>query len=269
MDSQENQYTLITGASSGLGKALALECARQNRHLLLVALPGSNLTAFATQLSEQYSTIVHPFEVDLTDQRQLNAFSRRINRQYHVNFLINNAGVGGTRGILAADPDYLNRIIDVNIRAPTLLTRFLLPNLIEQKEAYILNIASLAALSPTPFKTIYPASKTFVQYFSLALGAELKGTGVHVSVAFPGGILSNFDSSYRILRHGWFVGKSIVSISDLAFLLVSQTLRRRKVIYPGLINRISSFLLSFLAPEKRVILSSGLVQKELKLSVPS
>src|SRR5690606_15313804 len=115
------------------------------------------------------------------------------NDNFNIDMLINNAGLGGDLPFLEASPDYIEDIILLNTYALAMLTRLLLTNLINQKRAYILNIASLAAFSPMPYKTVYPASKAFVYSFSRGLDAELRGTGVTVSVAHPGGMRTNAE----------------------------------------------------------------------------
>ena len=173
-------YTIITGASCGLGKELAMECARRGRNLLLTALPGENVRQVGAQLADQYNIDVIAFEADLTKTEEIADLAKLINENYEVDMLINNAGLGGALPFLEASPQYIEQIILLNMYALVMLTRFLLPNLKRQENGYILNIASLAAFSPMPFKTVYPASKAFVYSFSRGLDAELKGTGISV-----------------------------------------------------------------------------------------
>ncbi|NCB09751.1 MAG: SDR family NAD(P)-dependent oxidoreductase, partial [Bacteroidia bacterium] len=184
------KYTLITGASAGLGMELAKVCAGMGKNLILTSLPGGELASFGQKLSLEYGISVQTFETNLTHAGSVEELVKKV-RLYHIDILINNAGIGGTKKFLEASPDYIDQIVLLNMRVLVLLTRLLLPVLKQQEEAYILNIASMASFGPMPYKTVYPASKAFVYSFSRGLGAELKGTGVHVSVAHPGGMRTN------------------------------------------------------------------------------
>jgi len=97
-----------------------------------------------------------------------------INADYPLFMLIDNAGIGGTESFADCGPDYLDRIIQLNVRATTLLTHQLLPNLRQASQAYILNVSSMAAFSPVGYKTIYPASKRYIHDFTRGLYEELR-----------------------------------------------------------------------------------------------
>jgi len=200
-----DKYTLITGASKGLGRCLAEECARRNHHLILTALPHEGINSLAIHLSKQYGIKAIGCETDLTHEENIYALSNWIKSNYQVNFLINNAGIGGTKYFEEASWSYFNTIINLNMSALVLLSHQLLGVLQKQDQSYILNIASMAAFGPMAFKTIYPASKAFVSSFSRGLSSELSGTNVSVSVAHPGGMATNPDVSSRMKQYSKFV----------------------------------------------------------------
>lgn len=102
-----------------------------------------------------------------------------------------------------SNPEYLNKIIQVNIKATALLTRLLLPNLKQCESAYVLYVSSVAAFSPVGYKTIYPASKAFVHCFSRSLNAELSNSNVFISVIHSGPLATNKYIIDRIARKGW------------------------------------------------------------------
>ena len=106
--------------------------------------------------------------------------------------------MGGTNYFDEAKTDYLDTIIQLNMKALVHLTHKLLPALKKSNNSHILNISSLAAFGPMPYKTIYPASKAFVSSFSRGLNAELKKTSVSVSVAYPGGMATNPEVTKRM-----------------------------------------------------------------------
>jgi len=239
----KDKYTLITGASCGLGKELALECAKRGYNLLLTALPGENIRSLGESLSVEYGIIVHTFEADLTKSDEIREFASFVYENYEIDILINNAGLGGVKSFFEATPEYLEEIVLLNIHALVMLTRKLLPVLQRQGKAYILNIASIASFSPMPYKTVYPASKAFVYSFSRGLGAELMGTGISVSVAHPGGMRTNADVSKRIDDHNFLIRATTLSPERVARICIRRLLKGRKLIIPGFMNKMSWLLL--------------------------
>uniref|UniRef100_UPI0032168DD9 SDR family NAD(P)-dependent oxidoreductase n=1 Tax=uncultured Draconibacterium sp. TaxID=1573823 RepID=UPI0032168DD9 len=260
------KFTLITGASTGLGKQLALECAGQGRNIILTALPNENIEELAKIISQKYGVCVAAFETDLTETEAVQKFADEVNGDYSIDMLINNAGVGGTVPFMEASPAYIDQIILLNMRALVLLTRLLLPNLKKQKQGYILNIASMASFGPMPFKTVYPASKAFVYSFSRGLGAELKGTGVTVSVAHPGGMKTNAEVTRRIEQHNKLIQTTTLSVDKVAKICIRQTLKRDELIIPGWMNKFSYLLFKIIPVWLRLIIMRTSLQNELKES---
>ncbi len=257
-------YTVITGASCGLGKELARECARRGRNLVITALPGENIRKVGELLARENNVNVVAFEADLTRSDEIVNLARVVNNNYEVDMLINNAGLGGALPFLEATPDYIEQIILLNTNALVMLTRLLLPNLIRQGEAFILNIASLAAFSPMPYKTVYPASKAFVYSFSRGLDAELKETGVSVSVAHPGGMKTNAEVSLRIEKHNRLIQATTLSTERVAQICIKRVLKRRKIIIPGFFNKLYWLLLKILPLSVTLFLLRGLFKKEFQ-----
>jgi short-subunit dehydrogenase len=157
----ERFYTLITGSSSGIGKALAFECARRNMNLILVSRPSPRLAAAAEEVSAKYNSVDVKFlGIDLieTDAPQ-KVFDWCIQQGLKVNYLINNAGTVGTAPFDKCDPAYLDSIIMLNMRTLTLLTRLFLPELKKYPVSKILNVGSMSGFFPIPYKSVYSASK--------------------------------------------------------------------------------------------------------------
>jgi len=197
-------FALITGASKGLGKSLAEELARRKHNLILASLPQQDLEKFSEELADRYKVKVKFYETDLTVKKNIIQFCDWINENFKIDILINNAGTGGSEKFSEVSTRYLNKMIQLNVMAPVILTHKLLDNLKSQKKAFILNISSLAALSPMGYKTVYPASKAFLQSFSRGLNQELKETSISVSVVNPAGMRTNQDTSQRIKKQGFF-----------------------------------------------------------------
>ena len=258
------KYTVITGASKGLGKAFAIENARRSKNLILIALPNENIEKLAVDLSIKYKIKVVTFEADLTNSEELQKISEEIIRYYEVETLINNAGIGGTKQFSSASQSYIDTILLLNIRALVLLTHSLLPTLKKQKKAYILNIASVAAFSPMPYKTVYPASKAFVYSFTRGLNAELRNTNVSVSVVHPGGMPTNPEIAERIKSHSRFVRSTILTAEKTAEISIKRMLKNDTFIIPGFMNKMSWLFLNILPVNLILHIFSKTVVKELK-----
>ncbi len=254
-------FALLTGASQGLGRAMAFELAKRKINLLLVALPNENLPSLATQLAD-FQIVVHCFETDLSLRENLLSLAQTINENYRVNILVNNAGRGGSQRFEEVGLDYLNGILQLNIVATTLLTRLLLPNLRQQNQAWILNVSSMAAFSPIAFKTVYPASKAFVRHWSLGLREELKGSGICVSVVYPGPMKTNPDATQRIESQGLKGRIGLLMPEQVAAIAIRQMFQKKATILPGFANKLNRLLMAVLPGWVTVPLISRAVEKE-------
>lgn len=180
---------LITGASQGLGRAIAEQCARRGMNLILTALPNSGLAQTAIELSHRYGVRSDCMEIDLTEpQAPETLYGFILSRRLAVSILVNNAGVGYNSRFEDSNLQENERCILLNNLALVKLTYLMLPILKSQPESYILNVSSMAAFFPMPFMPVYAPSKAFILNFSLALGEELRATRVSVSVLCPNGI---------------------------------------------------------------------------------
>lgn len=235
----KNNYSLITGASKGLGMEMAKALAKRKHNLILVSLPGEGLYEFGQLIKMQMDVDVKCYECDLTCENETEYLVEWINSRFEVNILINNAGIGCTQEFLNLSHSETDRMLLLNIRTLVLLTHGLLPILKRQQQAFILNIASMASFSPMPFKGIYPASKAFVYSFSRGLYAELNDSNVFVSVAHPGGMATNPEVSERINGYNRIIRSTILSPGQTAEICIRQLLKKDSLIIPGFMNKIS------------------------------
>lgn len=256
-------YTMITGASAGLGKEIALECARRGMNLILVALPGRNLQRLAHQLEMEFGIAVVVYETDLTQPGAVEALAAEVSACYPVNWLVNNAGMGGTAAFLQTTPTFIDQVIQLNVRATALLTRLMLPELLRHPHSYILNVSSVAAFSPMAYKTVYPATKAFVYAFSRGLREELKNTAVSVSIVHPGPILTNFNTSRRIMAQGAFAKIGLLPASEIARIAIKETLNGREMIIPGIGNYVQAALMRMIPETLRIRLLSNVFKREM------
>ena len=254
------QFAVVTGASQGLGKEFALALARMKINVILVSLPDQNLPKLSREISETFGVHTQFYETDLSVKENVLELSSWINKLYSVTMLINNAGIGGTKKFIDASVHYINDIMQVNVVATSLLTHQLLPNLMAQSQSYILNVSSMAAFSPIGYKTVYPASKTFIHSFSRGLNEELKDTNVFVSVVNPGAMKTNDEITNRIEKQGYLGRLTLLHPEKVAKYCISQLLKKDSVI---MLNGFSWALLKLIPVWIKLPLMSKAVKREL------
>lgn len=258
------EYVIITGSSLGLGKAMAKQFAACGYNLILLALPDEGLPTYCHKLIQLYKIEVLHYETDLTELDNIYRFVQWVkDKNLRLSGLVNNAGLGGSAIFDETDLSYIDTLISINIRALSLLTRLFVPELKQQEKAFILNISSIAAFKPMPYKTVYPASKAFVYSFSVGLREELKETSISVSVMHPGPMHTTEDIALRLKHHG-FWGKIIkLDVDEVAEIGVQQTLAGKKVIIPGLVNKFSCRLMKVLPSSFTLPIISRILRKEV------
>lgn len=231
-------YTLITGASSGIGKAMAWYCGSLGMNLILVSLPGEGLSQVASAIAQKHNVKAVYFETDLSQIDSPDEVLKWTQSNgLDVTVLINNAGVAGASVFEKSDVKYIDNRIMLNIRALVMLTRLFLPVLRTHTNSYILNVGSMAGFFPIPYKCMYSASKAFVFYFSKAMRCELLGTGVSVSVLCPNGVRTNPTTNVRIDSHGKVGRLTEKSVELVARKGIDGMLKNKFLIIPGEINR--------------------------------
>jgi short-subunit dehydrogenase len=259
-----SSFALITGASRGLGKEIARELAERNYGLLLVSLKGEGLPELSSEMESRYKIKVFYYEADLSESQVVFQVAVWALSKGPVSILVNNAGIGGTSAFDEASAEYIDNIIQLNIRATSLLTRLILPELKCQKQAFILNVASMASFSPIAYKTVYPASKAFIWSFSRGLNEELKGTGVFVSVIHPGPMKTNSEVIKRIEKQKFFGRMGLVTTEKIAKIAVNNLLKHDSLIIPGFMNKLNWLMIQILPVWLRLNLLSRVIKRELK-----
>ncbi|GMA17077.1 SDR family NAD(P)-dependent oxidoreductase (plasmid) [Deinococcus metallilatus] len=196
----QNGTAVLTGAASGIGRALARGLAVRGSHLALIDRDEVGLNAVAAELRERYPALkigVHPF--DLSRTAQIPALADAVLREHpRVTLLINNAGValGGTFEQLTLDE--FEWVMDINFRAVVALTKAFLPALRSTLDAQLVNVSSLFGLIGPAGQSAYSSSKFAVRGFSEVLRHELTPQGVGVTTVFPGGVRTNIARNARV-----------------------------------------------------------------------
>jgi short-subunit dehydrogenase len=190
---------LITGASSGIGEAFARRIARDGRHLALVARREDRLAALAREIEGAHGIRVHVIAQDLLQPGAVPALLSAVDRRgLAVDWLVNNAGFG-TLGRLETLPveGELDEI-RLNVEVLVELTSRCLPGMVARRRGAVVNVASVAAFTPSPYMATYAATKAFVLSFSEGLAAEMRGTGVDVLCVCPGFTRTEFQATAHV-----------------------------------------------------------------------
>jgi short-subunit dehydrogenase len=242
----DNCSALITGASAGIGREFARQLATRARTLVLVARREQRLSELRDELHNRNAQLkIYARVVDLCDKGQIDQLLHWIEQnRVGIDFLVNNAGLGDYGSVATSDVERDNQIIQVNIAALTFLTRQLLPRMIERKRGAILNVSSSAGFLPIPGMNVYAATKAYVNSFSEALRAELRGSGVTVTALCPGPVHTEFGDAAKRPGGQPETGPEFVYVS------VEQTARdalaaiesNKPLIIPGFFMKLAMFL---------------------------
>ncbi len=234
---------LITGASKGIGKAIAEELAKRKYNLLLVARSEESLQNAASEFKEKYKVEVDYLAIDLSlPQSPEKVFTWCREKNYTVSVLVNNAGYGLSGLFDKYSVAENTNMIQLNIVALVQLCQLFLPQLKQQTKSYILNIASSAAYQAVPYLSVYSASKSFVLSFSRGLRQELKKTSVSVTCISPGSTDTDFVVRAQIGEKGLKTAKKVnMQTPEVAKIAVDGMFAGKAEVVVGLINKLGAF----------------------------
>jgi len=236
----EASWAIITGASSGIGKALAFEFAAGGFNLLLIARNEAALAEVAAECQAKHRIKTEVVAADLACAKSLEelmAVLERTLREFEV--LVNNAGFGIHGDFASTDIEQNIELLSVQLTAALRLTKAVLPGMIARRKGRILNVASVYFFSLVPFQSVYAACKAFLLSFSTAIQNELGGTGVTVTVFCPGVTQTEFRSRAGIGQKSEQSGMTAESAARIAYV---ETLRGKHIVVPGLVNRLYVFV---------------------------
>ncbi len=189
------EYTLITGASSGIGLEIAKQLAAKNQNLILVARSEDKLEALQKNLRNQFNVDVIYSQYDLSEPNAAqDLFNEIKENKYLVTGLINNAGFGNYGNFVEMPLKKDEEMIAVNVTALVGLTKLFGADMVKAGKGRIMNVASLLSFLPFPYYSIYSATKSFVLSFTETVSAELEGTGVIVTALCPGTVETPFHT---------------------------------------------------------------------------
>ena len=241
MSSGRNPLALVTGASGGIGYELARILARHGYDLVLVARSADKLAALAERLELDHGIQVRAVAKDLARPDAAAEIHEWLAAEgLTVDVLVNNAGMGllGKFAEIGIEGDV--EMLRLNVEAPTLLTRLLLPSMLERGSGRILNLASTAGFQPGPLMAVYYATKAYVLSFSEALANEVAGTGVTVTALAPGPTETGFSSRAGSEQSRLFKGATM-DARTVAEAGYAALMAGKPVIVPGVRNRLLAF----------------------------
>ncbi|HOW88000.1 MAG TPA: SDR family oxidoreductase [Candidatus Omnitrophota bacterium] len=214
MRSLQGITALVTGASSGIGKAMARELASHGAHLILVSRNAQRLEQEAEDLRIRFGVATHVFPADLNrPEKRQELFDRILAQGFTVDLLVNNAGLAHYGPFVGSSLEETDEMLTLNVQALTHLTRLFLPGMIERKKGGVLNVASTAGFQPIPNLSVYAATKAFVLNFSEALWEECRGSGVRIFCLCPGNTLTRFHQAAGIDRQRMFFSASAADVA--------------------------------------------------------
>lgn len=245
----EGKWALVTGASAGIGVALARELARHGAKLILTARRKERLDALAAELTAQ-GTEVRILLADLTQPgAPQEIYDATVGAGLAVEILVNNAGLGQYGEFVSAGLEQELSQIRVNCEAVVHLSRLFVPAMVERGRGWVMIVASTASFQPVPFLSTYAATKGFDRFFSLGLAEEVAPYGVHVTALCPGPTESEF-----FVVAGADKGPAGVAMAnrkrqtaeEVARLGVEALARGKRTIVPYFAGRFTAFLVRFL-----------------------
>jgi len=242
----DGKTALVTGASSGIGAALARELAREGANLVLTARRQDRLQALAQELTESHDVHVSVEAVDLGAPGAAAIVEERTEGAgVAIDVLVNNAGFGLYEPFAAAPWERYAQMLTLNVVALTELTHRMVPHMIARGRGWVMNVASIGAYLPTPTFAVYGASKAYVRNFTEALRYELRGTGVRAIAVCPGATQSEFTlvAGQTLLPSA---ERWLMSAEKCAAIAVRKMLAGRATVVTGSVNALGMWLLRLL-----------------------
>lgn len=230
-------YALITGATSGIGLELALNFARDQINLILVARNEENLKKIQEKIIIEYDVDVVVIPKDLThDSAVLEIYDEVKEKELNVDYLINNAGFGTFGRFKDLDVDTAKDLVKLNVLSLLEMNKRFVPDMVERQFGYILNVASLASFLPGPIMANYYASKAYVLSLSEAMHEELKEEGIKVSALCPGPVRTNFQEIAK-MKKSETMSSFIMEAKKVADIGYLGLWRGKAVVVPGLTTK--------------------------------
>ncbi len=243
---QRKTAALITGASSGIGYALARVMARSGHNLVLVSRDRSRLDQLSGELRQEFKIETQVIAKDLSEPTAAQEIVAEVQRRaIQIGVLVNNAGFDVFGNFYETDLAKELQMIQVNLVSLTQLTKYLLADMRQQGSGRILNVGSTGSFIPSPLNAVYSATKAYVLSFSEAIAEELQGSGITVTALCPGATRTEFHKragaeNIRLLEFGMMDAETVARIGYHAMMA------GKRVVIPGLYNQMQILFARFL-----------------------
>lgn len=253
-------YAIVTGSSMGIGLELAKLLAKSGKNLLLTARSQKKLEEIKIELENRYTIEVEIFPLDLSQKnapKNLLDFTKE--KGLTIDILINNAGFGLLGYFAETDWKKEDEMLQLNIISLTQLTKLFLPEMTQNKNGKILNVASTAAFQPGPLQAVYYATKAYVLSFSEAIASELHGTGVTVTALCPGPTKTKFveTAEFKDISQFEAVFQTAEVVAKVGY---NAMMKGKRVAISGKLNNLLASSIKFV-PRKTV---TNIVRKQQK-----
>ena len=231
------RYTLITGASMGIGYELAKLFAKDKHNLILISRNILKLQDVKNELSK-FNIDIKILASDLKNDEDIQDLFNYIEaNKLNINILVNNAGIGTFGDFNNIEWKSEEALIDINIKALTKLTKYFLPKVVKEKEGGILNVASTAAFCSGPRMATYYASKAYVLNLTEAIYEEYKAAGIKISCLCPGPVKTSFQDKAGI-KKSKSAKKYLMDAEEVAKICYKDFYKGKVIIIPGFKNKL-------------------------------
>jgi short-subunit dehydrogenase len=243
------KFTLITGASGGIGEAFARRLAQEKHNLVLVARSETRLHELCDELMLQHGILAHYVALDLTEfESDKKLFEETERHGFEIEWLINNAGFGSMGDFAELDLERELEMISLNIMALVALTHRYLPKMRERKSGVVINVSSTASFQAIPFMATYAATKAFVTSFSEAIAEENRPFNITVTALCPGPTDTNFFAESNAIP---FSAKGMQTPGEVVEKALKGVKNRKPLVVSGIANYIGA-VLGTIAPDSLV-----------------
>ncbi len=253
------KYTLITGATGGLGKAFSELYAKDKNNLILVSTKTDKLQELKAELTSKYGVIVETFTADLSIDSERRAVYEYAKSLGFVNNLVNNAGFGDQSAFKDMDIENQLKMLEVNCGAVLYFTRMFINDMIDNDEGHIINIGSISSFVPGPYLSTYHASKAFVLSLGESVAHEIRKTKVRLLTLCPGPFVSGFVGRAGNIRV--FQKMKPITAMSVAEYGYKKSKKGKRVAIVGFSNKVKMFLPRFVTRKFTTRMSCFNIQK--------
>jgi uncharacterized protein len=257
------KWALVTGASAGIGVAVARELASHGAKLILTARRRERLDALAAELAAAHNTETRLVVADLNSPgAPQQIYDATEGAGIVVDILINNAGLGHYGEFYKLDPEHEYSMVRVNCEAVVRLSRLFIPRMVERRRGWMLVVASTASFQPIPYNAVYAATKVFDRFFALGLAAEVERFGIKITALCP----STTETEFFDISGGGGVFRRLAgmqSAQEVARKAVVALDRGKRTIVPNFKGALGAFLTRFVSTRRiTAILEKAIRPKE-------